>query len=30
VNEASTPFAQRIMSSSLKRALEHKRASEVV
>ncbi len=30
LNEASTPFAQRIMSSSLKRALEHKRASEVV
>ena len=30
LNDASTPFAQRIMSSSLKRALEHKRASEVV
>ena len=29
VNEASTPFAQRIMASSLKRALEQKRASEV-
>jgi len=29
LNEASTPFAQRIMSSSLKRALEHKRAAEV-
>ena len=30
LNEASTPFAHRIMESSLKRALEQRRASEVV